>query len=47
MTALEEKAVKLYKKGKLFGVFSRDDENFFREVAELNGWENLKKELQK
>jgi hypothetical protein len=42
---LEVDAIKLYRKGKLF--FNAEAKKFFREMADFNQWENLKRELDK
>jgi hypothetical protein len=42
---LEGEAIKMYRKGKLF--FNAEAKKFFREMADFNRWENLKRELDK
>lgn len=44
---LEAQAIALYKKNKFILSMQRETMDFFRNMANFNQWENLKKELQK
>lgn len=42
---LEAEAIALYRENKFFLSMNAKAKKFFRNVAEFNGWEKLKKEL--
>lgn len=44
---LEAEAIELYRENKFFLSMNAKAKKFFRDVADFNKWEKLKKELQK